>query len=199
MNPWGNQQVRVRKASDNSTVLTTSDPEFKLTTAANTVYVVERTAKPLSGYSATTLTGTANQDAKTLAGTNSTLGIGKTANPMVNDSAVTYDSNWYSTSARGYGDYNDDTHHSTVVGATAQYTFTGTGIQYLSERNGDMGKVDVYLDNALQGTVDLYVSGARQAQQVVWQKSGLVSGSHTIKVVNKSTSVGMIDAFRITP
>ncbi|WP_157874475.1 glycoside hydrolase family 95-like protein [Streptomyces sp. AcH 505] len=199
VNPWGNQQVRVRKASDNSTVLTTSDPEFKLTTAANTVYVVERTAKPLSGYSATTLTGTANQDAKTLAGTNSTLGIGKTANPMVNDSAVTYDSNWYSTSARGYGDYNDDTHHSTVVGATAQYTFTGTGIQYLSERNGDMGKVDVYLDNALQSTVDLYVSGARQAQQVVWQKSGLAGGSHTIKVVNKSTSVGMIDAFRITP
>lgn len=199
VNPWGNQQVRVRKASDNSTVLTTSDPEFKLTTAANTVYVVERTAKPLSGYSATTLTGTANQDAKTLAGTNSALGIGKTANPMVNDSAVTYDSNWYGTNARGYGDYNDDTHHSTVVGATAQYTFTGTGIQYLSERNGDMGKVDVYLDNALQSTVDLYVSGARQAQQVVWQKSGLARGSHTVKVVNRSTSVGMIDAFRITP
>lgn len=199
VNPWGTQQVRVRRASDNAIVLTTSDPEFTLNTSANTVYVVERTAKPLSSYGTTTLTGTANQDVKTLRDTNSTLGLGKTADPMVNDTAVTYDSNWYATNARGYGDYNDDTHHSNTVGATAQYTFTGTGIQYLSERNGDMGSVDVYLDNALQTTVNLNVSGARQVQQVVWQKTGLARGSHTIKFVNKSTSVGMIDALKVTP
>ncbi|MDX3852402.1 glycosyl hydrolase family 95 catalytic domain-containing protein [Streptomyces sp. AK02-01A] len=199
VNPWGTQQVRVRRVSDNATVLTTSAAEFSLSTAANTVYVVERTAKPLTSYSSTRLTGTANQDAKSLAGTNSTLGLGSTPNPMVNNTAVTYDSNWYLTTGRGYGDYNDDTHHSTTVGATAQYTFTGTGIQYLSERNGDMGTVDVYLDNVLQATVNLRISGARQAQQVVWEKSGLSRGSHTIKIVNQSTSVGMIDAFRITP
>ncbi|MFI5757273.1 glycosyl hydrolase family 95 catalytic domain-containing protein [Streptomyces sp. NPDC051569] len=199
VNPWGTQQVRVRRVSDNATVLTTSDPEFPLSTSANTVYVVERTAKPLTSYGSTRLTGSANQDAKSLRDTNSTLGLGRTANPMVNDSAVTYDSNWYSTTARGYGDYNDDTHHSTTVGATAQYTFTGTGIDYLSERNGDMGTVDVYLDNALQATVDLRASGARQVQQTVWQKSGLARGSHTIKIVNRSTSVGIVDALRITP
>ncbi|MFF3749355.1 carbohydrate-binding protein [Streptomyces sp. NPDC002018] len=199
VNPWGTQQVRVRRVSDNATVLTTSAAEFALTTSANTVYVVERTAKPLSSYTSTRLTGTANQDAKSLAGTNSTLGLGSTPNPMVNNTAVTYDSNWHLTTGRGYGDYNDDTHHSTTVGATAQYTFTGTGIQYLSERNGDMGTVDVYLDNVLQATVDLRISGPRQAQQTVWQRSGLSRGSHTIRIVNRSTSVGMIDAFRITP
>ncbi|MFE4829519.1 carbohydrate-binding protein [Streptomyces sp. NPDC056672] len=199
VNPWGTQQVRVRRVSDNATVLTTSAAEFALSTSANTVYVVERTAKPLSSYTSTRLTGTANQDAKSLANTNSTLGLGSTANPMVNNTAVTYDSNWYLTTNRGYGDYNDDTHHSNTVGATAQYTFTGTGIQYLSERNGDMGTVDVYLDNAFQATVDLRITGARQAQQTVWQKSGLSRGSHTIRIVNRSTAVGMIDAFRITP
>ncbi|WP_211280150.1 glycosyl hydrolase family 95 catalytic domain-containing protein [Streptomyces lushanensis] len=199
VNPWGTQQVRVRRVSDNAIMQTTSAAEFALSTTANTVYVVERTAKPLSSYTSTQLTGTANQDAKSLANTNSTLGLGSTANPMVNNTAVTYDSNWYLTTNRGYGDYNDDTHHSNTVGATAQYTFTGTGIQYLSERNGDMGTVDVYLDNAFQATVDLRISGARQAQQTVWQKTGLSRGSHTIRIVNRSTAVGMIDAFRITP
>lgn len=199
VNPWGGQQLRVRRVSDNATVLTTSDAEFTLNTTANAVYVVERTAKPLTSYSSTRLTGTANQDVKSLRDTNSTLGLSRSPNPMVNDTAATYDSNWYSTTARGYGDYNDDTHHSNTVGATAQYTFTGTGIQYLSERNGDMGTVDVYLDNAFQATVDLRISGARQVQQVVWEKSGLTRGTHTIKIVNRSTSVGIIDAFRITP
>jgi alpha-L-fucosidase 2 len=61
-----------------------------------------------------------------------------------------------------------------------------------------MGTVDVYLDNAFQATVDLRVTGARQVQQVVWQKSGLTRAQHTILIVNRSTSVGMIDAYRVT-
>ncbi|MFG1642680.1 hypothetical protein ACGFMK_20510 [Amycolatopsis sp. NPDC049252] len=43
-----------------------------------------------------------------------------------------------------------------------------------------------------------YADGAWQVQQVVWQKSGLASGQHTIRIVNRSTSVGMIDALRVT-
>ncbi|MFC5530560.1 beta/gamma crystallin-related protein [Cohnella yongneupensis] len=76
VNPWGTQQVRVRKASDNSIVLTTSSAEFNFATAANTVYVVERTAKTLSSYTAETLTGTANQSKKTItiSGVERTLG-----------------------------------------------------------------------------------------------------------------------------
>lgn len=198
VNPWGTQQVRVRRASDNAILLTSSAAEFDLATAANTVYIVERTAKPLTNYSSTTLTGSANNGSKSLAGTASTLGLDSTANPMVNNTEVTYGPNWYLTTNRGYGDYNDDTHHSTTVDASAQYTFTGTGVQFLSERNGDMGTVDVYLDNAFQATVDLRNTGARQAQQVVWERQGLSRGTHTVRIVNRSTSVGMIDAFRIT-
>jgi alpha-L-fucosidase 2 len=200
VNPWGNQQIRVRRASDNAILQTTTAAQVSFATAANTVYVVERTAKPLTAYSATRLTGTANQGVKTLRNTASTLGLpsGSSSAGTVNDSAATYDSNWYLTTNRGYGDYNDDTHHSTTNGATAQYTFTGTGIQLLSERNGDMGTADVYLDDALQANVNFYVSGPRQSQQVVFAKAGLSSGSHTIKVVNRSTSVVIIDAFVIT-
>ncbi|MFJ1764839.1 glycosyl hydrolase family 95 catalytic domain-containing protein [Amycolatopsis sp. NPDC088138] len=198
VNPWSGQQVRVRRTSDNTTVLTTTAAEFEFPTTSGATYVVERTAKPLTSYSATRLTGSPNQGAKALSGTASTLGLNASGGGLVNDTDVSYDGNWFPTTNRGYGDYNDDTHHSTVVGATATYSFTGTGIQYLSERNGDMGTVEVYLDNALQATVDLHADGARQVQQVVWQKSGLASGQHTLRIVNRSTSVGMIDALRVT-
>ncbi|MFJ5986265.1 glycosyl hydrolase family 95 catalytic domain-containing protein [Lentzea sp. NPDC092896] len=199
VNPWGGQQIRVRRTSDNAVLLTTSAAEFEFATAANATYVVERTAKPLSSYATTRLTGSQNQGAKSLSGKASTLGLNASGGGLVNNTEGGYDGNWHLTTGRGYGDYNDDTHHSTTVNAAATYTFTGTGIQYLSERNGDMGTVDVYLDNAFQSTVDLRVTGARQVQQVVWQKSGLTRGQHTIRIVNRSTSVGMIDAYRVTP
>lgn len=198
VNPWGGQEVRVRRTSDNAVLTTTSAAEISFATAANTVYVVERTAKPLSTYATTTLTGTANQAEKSLSGTASTLGLGGAGGGgLVNDTMLTYDANWHHTTARGYGDYNDDTHHSTTVGAAASYTFTGTGVEYLSERFSDMGNVDVYLDNVLQTNVNLNASGARQAQQVVFRRTGLANGSHTIRIVNKTTSVGMVDALRI--
>ncbi|GAA3816227.1 hypothetical protein GCM10022226_41190 [Sphaerisporangium flaviroseum] len=199
VNPWGTQQVRVRRASDSAIITTGSAGEITFPTSANTVYVVERTAKPLSAYTSTRLTGTANQGAKALSGTASALGLaGQTGNALINDTELTYDANWHQTTGRGYGDYNDDTHHTTTVGATATYTFTGTGIDYLSERNGDMGNVDVYLDNVFQANVNLNVSGSRQVQQVVYGKTGLSSGQHTLKIVNKSTAVGMVDALRVT-
>jgi hypothetical protein len=189
--------VAVRRLSDNTVITTTTAASISFTTTANTSYVLERTAKPLSSYTHTQLTGSANQDVKTLLNTSSTLGLSRTPNPMINDTQLTYDANWHASSGRGYGDYNDDVHHSEVVGATASYTFTGTGVDYLSERNGDMGNADVYIDNVLQTTVNLNATGARQVQQVVYTKSGLASGNHTIKIVNKTTSVGMIDALRI--
>ncbi|MER7006953.1 carbohydrate-binding protein [Dactylosporangium sp. NPDC000555] len=198
VNPWGSQEIRVRRASDNAVLATTTTGEVTFATAAGTVYVVERTAKPLSSYAKTTLTGTANNGVKSLSGTASTLGTAGAGQPgMVNDTALTYDAGWGYGGGRGYGDYNDDTHYTTTVGATASYTFTGTGVEYLSERFSDMGNVDVYIDNVFQANVNLNVPGARQVQQVVFSKTGLASGTHTIRIVNKTTSWGMIDALRI--
>jgi alpha-L-fucosidase 2 len=76
VNPWGTQQIRVRRTSDNAIITTVSAGEVTFATDANAVYVVERTAKPLTAYTATTLTGSANQGVKSLSGTASTLGLG---------------------------------------------------------------------------------------------------------------------------
>jgi alpha-L-fucosidase 2 len=197
VNPWGTQQVRVRRVSDNAIITTSSSAEVTFGTAANTVYVVERTAKPLTSYASTRLTGSANQDVKTLRNTSSTLGLGRTPSAMVNDTALTYDANWFGSTGRGLGDFNDDVHYSYTNGATAQYTFTGTGIDYIAEKNGDEGNVDVYIDGVFQANVNLNVSGARQSQQVVYEKTGLSNGTHTIKIVNKTTSVAIVDALKI--
>ncbi|WP_201005515.1 glycosyl hydrolase family 95 catalytic domain-containing protein [Paenibacillus glycanilyticus] len=75
VNPWGTEQVRVRRVSDNAILATTANSEFSFNTAAGTSYVVERTAKPLSNYTHTTLSGTANEGVKSLSGTNSKLGL----------------------------------------------------------------------------------------------------------------------------
>ncbi|WP_246466685.1 glycosyl hydrolase family 95 catalytic domain-containing protein [Allocatelliglobosispora scoriae] len=200
VNPWGTQQVRVRRTGDNAIITTSTAAEVTFATAANTVYVLERVAKPLTGYTSVQLSGTANQGPKSLSGTASTLGLAGAGGGggLVNDTELTYSANWYHTTGRGYGDYNDDTHHTNTVGAEASYTFTGTGVEYLSERNGDMGNVDVYLDNVFQANVNLYVATARQAQAVVYARTGLSNGQHTIRIVNKATAVGMVDALRIT-
>src|SRR5208283_3897572 len=73
-NPWGNDRVRVRRAFNNTLLLTTEKPAFTFDTIANTVYIVERIAKPLSSYAHKQLTGTANKDAKQLRGSQTTLG-----------------------------------------------------------------------------------------------------------------------------
>ena len=197
VNPWNGQPVRVRRTSDNAILAVGSDAEISFPTTKNTVYVVERTAKPLSEFAGIVLSGTANQSEKNLTGTAATLGLdAKTS--MVNDTLLTYDSGWRLTSKRGAGDYNDDTHHTSVIGATASYTFAGTGVDYLSERNNDMGNVDVYIDDVFQANVDLFATGGRQVRQVVFSKRGLANGTHTIRIVNKSNpKIGMIDALRI--
>jgi alpha-L-fucosidase 2 len=74
VNPWGTQQVQVRRTSDDAIITTSSAAEMIFATAANINYVVERTTKPLSSYPATTLAGTQNNGVKSLSGTGSTLG-----------------------------------------------------------------------------------------------------------------------------
>jgi len=81
VNPWGSQQVQVRKASDNSVVLTTSNAVLSFGTAPAEVYVIERTAKILSTYTFAPLTGIANYSVKTM-GTLS-LGAGQGKAPPV--------------------------------------------------------------------------------------------------------------------
>jgi alpha-L-fucosidase len=119
--------------------------------------------------------------------------------PWINDDdfGVKYTGYWKHQANRGLGDYNNDGYFTQISGATCEYTFNGTGIEYISEKYSDMGNVDVYMDGVFKQNVNLNISGARQVQQVVYSITGLANGSHTIKIVNKGTQYGNVDAFRI--
>ncbi|MEV6866420.1 alpha-L-fucosidase [Streptosporangium subroseum] len=115
-----------------------------------------------------------------------------------NDNVATYSTGWATSSARGFGDYNDDVRYTTTNGASFTYTFGGTGIDYLSERNSDQGLVDIYLDDVLRATVDT-TSGARLAQQVIYGVRGLPRGTHTLRGVKRSGTYMLVDRFDVTP
>ncbi|MET7425512.1 alpha-L-fucosidase [Dactylosporangium sp. NPDC005555] len=114
-----------------------------------------------------------------------------------NDTVATYTAGWSTSTGRGLGDFNDDVSYTTTDGASFSYTFTGTGIDYLAERNSDQGLVDVYLDGALQATVDTS-SGPRLTQQVIWSARGLPPGTHTLRGVKRSGTYMLVDRFDVT-
>jgi DUF1680 family protein len=101
-----------------------------------------------------------------------------------NSGAATYSAGVsYATGLSGY--YNSDAHYSKTAGDYAQFTFTGTGIRWYGKKDSDHGKADVYLDGTLDQTVDTYASSA-QLQSICYEKTGLTSGSHTLKMVVRS-------------
>jgi uncharacterized protein YjdB len=120
------------------------------------------------------------------------------------DAAVVYAGSWnnYSDS----GDYNGTEKYSGSAGDSAQFTFTGTSIALISMKQRNMGYIDVYLDGVLeQADIDSYAPSTTK-QVVLFSKTGLKAGQHTIKVVVKGTKsaqavdkIGAIDAFAYTP
>ncbi len=119
----------------------------------------------------------------------------------VNDtsSAITYTGSWTYYSGRTYGDFGNDVHATTVDGASASYTFTGTGIEVLTEENEDEGNIGVYVDGSLYETVSAADASQRLAQQAAVAISGLSPGTHTIKLVKESGTYLLLDALVVIP
>jgi uncharacterized protein (DUF58 family) len=152
----------------------------------------------------TTNTMTASTNTLTITGTSGSLQHSTTVTLIVNpaawtlvndtDSGITYSSGWNYSSGRGYGDYQDDIHYTKTNANYAQYTFTGTSVEYITETYSDEGNVDVYIDGALQTTVNC-TSSTRQAQVIMYSNASLAYGSHTIKIVKNSGTYMLLDAF----
>ena len=126
---------------------------------------------------------------------------GPTATPTArvddDDLGIGYSGTWSSGGFRGYGDYNDEVHFTSTNGDTARYTFTGTAISVIGERNSDQGTVEIVLDGVSKGTVDTS-SATRQVQQVIYSTTGLAATSHTIQVIKRSGTYATLDGFAVT-
>lgn len=97
--------------------------------------------------------------------------------------------------------YND----SNAAGDTAEFTFTGTSIQWITQRAANRGIAEVFLDGTLVATVDLYAAST-QWQVVGYENLNLASGEHTISVratgTKHASSSGtwiVVDAFDFVP
>jgi len=88
--------------------------------------------------------------------------------------------------------------------STASLSFTGTGIRWIGFKAVWGGIAQVYMDGALQATVDSYAP-TEQAQAVMYTVTGLAPGLHTItiKVTGTWNPAGccswvVVDAFDVT-
>jgi hypothetical protein len=112
------------------------------------------------------------------------------------DPSLSYLGTWLVSSVRGFGDYDGDVHYSPTNGDSVTATWTGTGIDVVTEKNVNEGDIDVYVDGQFRQTVSA-TNPMRLAQQKVYSVDGLPTGVHTLRLVKKSGQYLIVDRFTV--
>ncbi|MET3566017.1 hypothetical protein ABIC47_001502 [Leifsonia sp. 563] len=122
---------------------------------------------------------------------------GPTRTTSINDTdpGIAYSGQWGYSNGRNFGDYQDDVHYAEHPGSDSfSYTFTGTGISYLTELDSSEGEADVYIDGQFVKTISANIpSASHTAQQTVFTTNDLTDGKHTLRVVMKSGQFMLLD------
>ncbi|MBM7788144.1 X2-like carbohydrate binding domain-containing protein [Tenggerimyces flavus] len=113
------------------------------------------------------------------------------------DPQITYTGSWSRSTGRGLGDYLDDVQYTEANGDAFQYTFVGTGVDYVTETHNSQGDVDIYVDGEFKQTVSTFQAEGRGAQQVVYGISDLPNGTHTIRGVKKTGQFMLLDKLSV--
>ena len=93
-------------------------------------------------------------------------------------------------------EYRGDSHRTTTDGDAFHFTFEGTDVEWISRRGYQSGKVEILLDGASQGVIDL--SGAPAVFTSVFFKKGLPRGKHTFTAIKRSGDLMFVDAMRVS-
>lgn len=116
--------------------------------------------------------------------------------------SIVYKGTW-SFSETATGNVNNDQYSSNATSNYAELRFTGTKVYMYTSLSANRGKADIYIDGVLAQQVDLY-SKTDLFQQLVFSKSDLTPGTHTIRVVVSQTKNSassdyyvIIDAFAV--
>lgn len=112
--------------------------------------------------------------------------IGAQSMWRVSDSSayVHWTGTWSYSSKSSYLD--GKLHASTAKNSTVTFTFSGTGIAWVSPTGSGLGQGQVYLDGTYVKTVDL--KGSSSASRKIVFATSLSNGSHTIRIVVVGTS-----------
>ncbi|MFJ9245016.1 beta-galactosidase [Streptomyces sp. NPDC101776] len=98
------------------------------------------------------------------------------------DSALQYAGSWSHVADTSYtgGDYKHTESFSNKAGDSLTVPFDGTAIRWIGSKTNNHGYADVYLDGTKVATVD---DSGSESQAVVFHKTGLTPGTHTLKIV----------------
>lgn len=102
------------------------------------------------------------------------------------DSALQYSGSWSHVADTSYtgGDYKHTESFSNKAGDSLTVPFDGTAIRWIGSKTNNHGNADVYLDGTKVATVD---DSGSENQAVIFQKTGLTPGAHTLKIVVTGT------------
>jgi Tfp pilus assembly protein PilE len=116
--------------------------------------------------------------------------VGTGSSTQVDDppsSSVTYGGSHWTHGATGNQNYDSTESFDQTAGDTAQFTFTGTSIDWLAPASTNDGYANVYLDgNLVASNVTAYYSSTVY-QQVIWSDAGLANTTHTLEIVVDGT------------
>jgi hypothetical protein len=101
---------------------------------------------------------------------------------------------WVRRCNLGSGDFNDDLTISETPGDVWSSSFTGGSISVIAPKEAGAGKIEIQIDGQSRATADLSTTGARHAQQVVFEVAGLSAGKHSINIVNRGPGPVAVDA-----
>ncbi|MEO7767201.1 MAG: alpha-L-fucosidase [Ferruginibacter sp.] len=104
---------------------------------------------------------------------------------------------WVRKCNLGTGDFNNDLTISNTPGDVWTSSFTGKGIAVIAPKESGAGKIEIKIDGKGLAVVDLSTDGDRKSQQVIFQKSGLDKGKHSISITNRGSGKVAVDALRI--
>ncbi|MEV6796218.1 beta-galactosidase [Streptomyces sp. NPDC051320] len=98
------------------------------------------------------------------------------------DSALQYTGSWSHVANESYtgGDYKKTESFSNKAGDSVTVPFDGTAVRWIGPKTNNHGYADVYLDGTKAATVD---DSGSEDQAVIFQKTGLSPGAHTLKIV----------------
>ena len=114
------------------------------------------------------------------------------------DSAVKFSKEWQVVAQKNSRDFHGDVHYTRSSGATAEFTFTGAGVEVLAQRYSDSAEIEVSIDGRPHGTVNLALANfPRLVQTPVFRAEGLPVGEHRLKIEVKSKGTVSVDGFRV--
>ncbi|MFF4198631.1 hypothetical protein [Nonomuraea sp. NPDC001831] len=123
------------------------------------------------------------------------------------DMKVNYGPGWTSIDDRPGSEnhVHNDLHETNDLGAWAELSFTGTGVEYIGPHDKDAGPVDIYIDGSKVATEDpsrsdddLPVNDDLDGGFTIWKSPELKYGKHTIRIVNASSKPAWLDAFKVS-